>query len=254
MIPALRPSVTPLDNPSQGPYDPPAPGSITPSYGPLIGDLIAPYALIMTGTRLIGTIIPEVVVEEVHTDETRITDHPVETGAAITDHAFMMPYEIQMHVGFSNSTVGAEGYVQMVYAAFQALQQAREPFDVSTGKRLYSNMLIQRMQVTTDGAREYALDLVVNLRQIIITDVQTTSVEAAKNTGAQSPQAANAPGGSLGTGTAGLFSVTPSTTPSPIDTTPVPPWEWIAAQPIILPEDTGQGIPQDYLAGSEVWV
>jgi hypothetical protein len=135
--------------------------------------------MISTGARYIGTIIPDVTVEEVHSDTLRITDHPVETGAAISDHAFHLPYEVQMRIGFSDSTHQAVGFVKMIYQTFIALQQSREPFSVSTGKRLYSNMLIQSMQVTTDEASEYSLNMTVQLREIIITNTQATQTPTA---------------------------------------------------------------------------
>lgn len=39
-------------------------------------------------TRKIGMIVPSVVVSEKHTDTLEITEHPVEVGAAIADHAY----------------------------------------------------------------------------------------------------------------------------------------------------------------------
>ena len=55
----------------------------------LLGELT--YALISSPVRSIGTVIPDVVIEEAHRDELIITQHPVEKGATITDHAFARP-------------------------------------------------------------------------------------------------------------------------------------------------------------------
>ena len=126
------------------------------------------YALIAPTTRAIGTIVPDCVIEEHHSDKLIITDHPVETGAAITDHAFRMPSEVTMKIGFSNSTAKTEGWVQQAYQLLLALMQQRQPFSVSTGKRLYRNMLIQGMEVVTDQTTEWALICSVVLREIII--------------------------------------------------------------------------------------
>jgi len=141
----------------------------------LIDDL---YALISAPFRAIGTIVPDVVVEENHRDQLVITDHPVERGAAISDHAFKLPVEVEIRCGFSNSTVGAEGYVQEVYQEFLDLQAARQPFDVFTGKRQYSNMLIRSLEVTTDERSEHALYLVAGLREVLIVDTATTKSPA----------------------------------------------------------------------------
>jgi hypothetical protein len=40
-----------------------------------------------------------VVVSEKHSDTLEITEHPVETGAAISDHAYKRPSEVVMEVG-----------------------------------------------------------------------------------------------------------------------------------------------------------
>ena len=53
-------------------------------------------------SRKIGMIIPSVVVSEKHTDTLEITEHPVEVGAAIADHAYKKPSEVVMEVGFAN--------------------------------------------------------------------------------------------------------------------------------------------------------
>lgn len=139
----------------------------------LIGDALAPYALISSPLRSISTIIPDVVIDEVHTDDLAITDHPVETGAAISDHAFKIPSRVQMRCGFSNSSAGTEGYVQSVYQALLALQARREPFDVFTGKRVYRNMLLERVAVETNEASENTLMVIAGLREIILTRTQT---------------------------------------------------------------------------------
>lgn len=141
----------------------------------LIGDITAPFALITQNARAIGTIIPDVVIEETSVDQTQITDHPVEMGAAISDHAFNLPPEVEMRCGFSDSTAGSEGYVQEVYQEFLSLKAQREPFDVSTGKRQFPNMLIQSLQVKTDNETEHTLMIVVGLRGVIITQTQASA-------------------------------------------------------------------------------
>lgn len=144
----------------------------------LIGDILAPYALIASPLRAIGTIIPNAVIEELHSDDLAITDHPVEIGAAISDHAFLLPARLEMRCGWSNSTAGSEGYVQSVYENLLALQREREPFDVFTGKRAYRNMLIGRLAVETTERSESALLVVVGLREVIITSTQQTSTSS----------------------------------------------------------------------------
>lgn len=130
--------------------------------------------LVSTGSS-IGGVIPDIVVEEVNRDTTFITNHPVERGAAISDHAFMMPVEVEMRCGWSDSSGGYQGYSNAIYQALQKLQIARQPFTVVTQRRLYQNMLIGGLEVTTSAATAYALLVRVFLREVIIVSTQTTS-------------------------------------------------------------------------------
>ncbi|AZI51978.1 hypothetical protein CBF16_14365 [Pantoea agglomerans] len=148
-------------------------------------------------SRKIGIIIPDVVISEKHSDVLEITEHPVErptssaAGASadgvgyVADHAFRRASELVMEVGFS----GGGSLVDMVntsaiglsvgtspkeiYSQLLELQRSKLPFDVVTGKRLYSNMLIRVLDVTTDKATENVLMATVTLREVIFTQAQT---------------------------------------------------------------------------------
>lgn len=187
----------------------------------IIGDL---QTVLFRQGRSIAGIVPNVVVEESHHDELTITDHPVEQGASISDHAYKQPSEVTCRYGWSNSSLllnaaidfatgllqgsfsGASGDaldVSDVYQKLLDLQQSRQPFDLTTGKRAYSNMLIKSLSVTTDAASENALMLTAVMRQIIIVQTQVTTLQPAanhadpqstapvQNTGTVQPQASN---------------------------------------------------------------
>jgi hypothetical protein len=62
-------------------------------------------------------IIPDATIEEVHTDDMEITDHPVEQGVAVADHAFKRPAEVVITAGFSDSPNNSGILTQLVGAA-----------------------------------------------------------------------------------------------------------------------------------------
>lgn len=65
--------------------------------------------------RKIGTIIPDVTIEESHSDRLTVTQHPIVDGTQIADHAFRLPPTITMRLGFSNSNVvgaGVQGFTE----------------------------------------------------------------------------------------------------------------------------------------------
>lgn len=156
----------------------------------IAGGLVS--ALFMT-RRSIGGIIPDVTIEEHHTDSLTITDHPVEQGAAITDHAFKNPAEVTMYVAWSNaslllsSVVGGSIFsgrlndVTDLYGKLLTLQESRVPFDLVTGKRTYNNMLIKQIANTTDKDSENALFLSIHMRQVIIVETSTVFLAPTEN-------------------------------------------------------------------------
>lgn len=144
--------------------------------------------------RKLGGIIPDVVVEEVHTDTLTITDHPVEQGAEITDHAFKNPAELTMRIGWSASSLALGGVISGIvngsllktkiktvrdmYEDLLKLQASRKVFDVSTGKRLYKSMLIKSISTVTDQSTENALIVTVTLREVIIVQTKAAKLKA----------------------------------------------------------------------------
>lgn len=150
-------------------------------------------SVLLRDGRNIGGIIPNVVVEEQHSDNLTITDHPVDQGANITDHAYLNPAEVTMRIGWSNQSLALNGVisgivsgtllsgglktVKDIYDALLKLQASRKPFDLVTGKRAYSNMLIKSISVTTSAATENALIATVQMRQIIIVQTSTATLK-----------------------------------------------------------------------------
>ncbi len=156
-------------------------------------------------SRKIGIIIPDVVISEKHSDVLEITEHPVErptsssAGASsdgagyVADHAFRRASDLVMEIGFSGggslldmvdtSAIGVSSgsSPKEIYSQLLELQRSKQPFDVVTGKRLYSNMMIRVLEVTTDKASENVLMATVTLREIIYTQTQTITSASKAN-------------------------------------------------------------------------
>ena len=209
--------------------------AVVQSLGPIIGDTISNYALITTSARNVGGIYPHVTLEETGRDEMMITQHPVDVGCPVSDHAFIQPWTVEIHCGFSNSTAASEGYVQTVYQSFLSLQQSAKAFSVTTGKRSYGNMLARMVIQKTVAASENSLDITVLCQYIQKTHTSMSSAGGdVPSGGAQNVNSSGAPTfntngidfGSgnpqaFGNGASGLGSIspdgvnlTPSYTPS----------------------------------------
>lgn len=160
-----------------------------------------------------GELIPHATLEEIHYDDLEITDHPVEQGASITDHAFKRPSEVVIRCGFSNSPPSSGGIVGQlagaaaavggsavrtiigtattlqsvlggnapqqvndIYQTFIDAQRERVLFDVYTGKRRYTNMLIRGVSTVTDAKSENSLIVAITCREVLIVSTQTVDV------------------------------------------------------------------------------
>ncbi|NOU95588.1 hypothetical protein GC093_20480 [Paenibacillus sp. LMG 31456] len=121
-----------------------------------------------------------------HTSRLTITDHPVQTGAAITDHAFLQPRELSMDVAMSDvneSTVPGQfsgGYSRSVQAFYvlKELQQLRVPIQVHTRLGLYPNMLIEVLTAPDDYTTFEGMRCSVTFREILVAQVTTVQISA----------------------------------------------------------------------------
>lgn len=127
-----------------------------------------------------------------HQSRLKITQHPVQGGANISDHAYMEPEVVTMEIGMSDAnptpifqqfTSSANKSVS-AFEALKLLQESRKPLDVSTRLKQYTNMLIESLVVPDDIKTATGLRASITLRRIIMVDVpkvQTSSRPQATN-------------------------------------------------------------------------
>lgn len=132
----------------------------------------APQPVVIRNARRVGSITATVTVEESGTDDLEVTQHPVQRGANITDHAYVKPSLLGLRVMFSD----ADRPLEETYRQLLDLQASREPFEIVTGKRIYRDMLFKSIGVTTDKATENVLAVSCSFQQVIIVDVTVTTV------------------------------------------------------------------------------
>lgn len=161
---------------------------ITSALGGLSNPMVEKVgSLLLSGRgRTIMGLFADVTVEEKHKDELKITEHPTEVGAPINDHAYKEAPEVSMKVGWSESAGKLNGLVgdsflsgntslNIVYQTLLQLQESAVPLVISTGKRLYTNMLIKSLGCTTDLQTENVLMIDLTFKKINL--VQTSETE-----------------------------------------------------------------------------
>lgn len=153
-------------------------GSYLPAGAALVGGLLSGQpGTVITG-RNMGGLQFAVVVEEQHEDKLTITEHPVEQGAKVNDHAYVMPAMLTIRAGVSDA--GGVGKAREMYEKLLDMMRKREPFDIVTGKRLYENMLLENVSTSTDSQSEHSLIVTAQCREVIIVRTQVSSVPPRK--------------------------------------------------------------------------
>lgn len=135
----------------------------------------------------IGFYAPCNIVER-SSDDYSITSHPTELGIQISDHMFRLPKRLEIELVYSVSgnsyilrTAGAAlgigtkpKTIKQYYDDFRTLQSNNELLNITTGKRQYSNMVIESISNITDVTSEDLLKLSIRFRELIIVKSKTT--------------------------------------------------------------------------------
>ncbi|SDV49076.1 phage baseplate protein [Chitinasiproducens palmae] len=142
-------------------------------------------------SKSIGGIVFQAVLEEQHNDEIQITDHPVERGAVVSDHSYKRPCQVTIKCAWSNSSLGGisalinsfkggsligSDYVSGIYSQLLALQESREPFEITTSSRRYANMLMSSLGLTKDKTSSEAIMVTLTCREILIVETKAATL------------------------------------------------------------------------------
>lgn len=134
-------------------------------------------------------IVPDVTISEVHDDEVTVTQHPVDTGAAISDHAIVQPASVTCVFGWSDSSralnSALDGSIlkgmqtsKDVYDRLVELKNQRSLLRLSTGKRKYPSVVITKLKVSTTVDTESAAIIEVTFQEVFLVEAKTVSLAA----------------------------------------------------------------------------
>ena len=141
-------------------------------------------------------------ISEQHVDQYVVTNQPTEAGVQISDHMYAVPQRVDIEIAYSQSSqfymlqsLGALAGIGTkpdslidYYHRFLAIQAFRVPFDITTGKRKYKNMVIESIEETTTERTENLLRIRLRCREVIIVNT-TTSTDSSLQTAAPNTSA-----------------------------------------------------------------
>ena len=151
---------------------------------------------ISTKVRAAQTYVFDAVLSLDHEQAITKTHHPVQTGSAVSSHAYIEPAQVVMYVLMSDVAGGFSGgvsqtqapYVQAwtgnssksvsAYQQMLKLQSLRIPLTVTTRLRTYYNMLILKVTPKEDEKTITGARFRLEFEQIFVASTQVTPVSA----------------------------------------------------------------------------
>lgn len=107
-------------------------------------------------------------------EDSKLMEHPLETGATITDHTILLPLEIEL------SLVMTRGEYLDVYQRIRQSFKNRDLLVVQSKSGLYENMIIQSCPHEEDAEMFDSLSMAVTLREVQLVTAQFAKLPAKK--------------------------------------------------------------------------
>lgn len=140
-----------------------------------------------------------------HDNSLNITEHPIQTGADIADHAYEEACRLTFDIGMSDvmksfikgQFTNNKSRSISAYLKLRELQKQRLPITVVTKLGTYTNMMVETISSTEDNKTTYGLRVTVVLKQIFVVNVATVKISSrphkssSSNEGDQKVQKAN---------------------------------------------------------------
>ena len=131
----------------------------------------------IVGTRAIGLYSPTVVTAETIEDSDQVTQHPVESGADITDHVLPQNTHYSIECAWAEDIINGIS-IREIYQQLLDLRASGKPFTIQAGKKVLNNMLFTKITNTTDVDSEYVLKLSMEFQQVRLVTLQTVALSA----------------------------------------------------------------------------
>lgn len=159
------------------------------------GTIIGAGQSLQVGSQVAQTSAPSLYVFDAVLDlehEQRLvkTQHPIQTGADISSHAYLMPARLIMYIGMSDAMAAYSGAGVTPFSgsshsksvnAFRtilALQAARTPLTITTRLRVYANMLVVSPSPREDYKTITSLRMRVEFEELYTASTSSTPATA----------------------------------------------------------------------------
>lgn len=126
--------------------------------------------------------VADCTIDEGHSASARVTDHPVERAAAISDHVQLEARELRATVFTSTTPLGSvarEGREVEAFAELRAILNARQVVDVTTSLETYRDMILYKIDTPRSSRDGQSISAALTFKQITRTSTLAVEVPAA---------------------------------------------------------------------------
>jgi hypothetical protein len=128
----------------------------------------------------------DAVIKTEHQQRIEKTQHPIQTGANVSDHAYIMPARVELEIGMSDAM---DSYVPgswsdnpsksvSAYQTMVALAKARTPVTVTTRLAVYQNMLLTAISAPDNIETRFGLKASLVFEELFTGTITTQTVSA----------------------------------------------------------------------------
>lgn len=122
-----------------------------------------------------------------HDSNLKITEHPVQSGADVSDHAYMEAQTVTFEIGMSDvmHNISDKSFKKFTgdstrsinaYQMLRKLQAERVPIQAITRLWTYTNMIIENISAPDDNKTVFGLKATVTLKEIFVACVTTVKI------------------------------------------------------------------------------
>lgn len=128
-----------------------------------------------------GAVELDASIDETHRSANEITQFPVEVGVDISDHIRRQPETLSIrgivtdHPISFGGTFGVSGRSLEAYQNVLTMIDQAQLISVVTSLRQYANMAIESMEVPRNNRRSNAVEMILNLREVLTAQVAETA-------------------------------------------------------------------------------
>lgn len=159
---------------------------IIPFNSPPVNEGSLEYDSLLFGKTNIAGFIFDAFLKVTHKRELKVTEHPVETGASLSDHAYLMPADLTFEIGMSDamtSVVNGQfanswSRSRSAWDVLTEMQASRIPLSALTRLGRYDNLLITSIEQSDDFKSVNGLRATVTCKQILTAQIKTAGVSA----------------------------------------------------------------------------